>query len=93
MQLQQIEAEARQLQPDEQRKLAATLLEGPSGRVRDVIWIIVISGFALVLVGAFITLAIGVFTKDIKPELILTMFTSVIGFLAGLFAPSPVSGK
>ena len=68
----------------------------PSDKIRDVLWIIVIAAFAVVLVGSFSTLAWGVFhatTGSVKPELILTMFTSVIGFLAGLFTPSPVGNK
>jgi hypothetical protein len=62
-------------------------------RTRGALWIIVVCAFAVVLVGAFVVLAVGVFVKDIRPELVLTMFTSVVGFLAGLFAPSPVSAS
>jgi hypothetical protein len=42
------------------------------------------------------TLAFGVFIKAdgrVTPELILTMFTSVVGFLAGLFVPSPIANR
>ena len=64
---------------------------------RDRLYTIVVVAFSLVLVGAFATLAIGVFVAPsqggVTPELILTTFTTVVGFLAGLFAPSPGSRK
>ena len=67
----------------------------PTQRARDRLWLIVVTAFAVVLVGGFVTLALGVFLtpaqNGVKPELILTTFTSVVGFLAGLFVPSPVS--
>lgn len=74
---------------------AANGIGGPNSATRDKLWTIVISAFSIVLVGGFIALAIGVFApiqeKGVKPELILTTFTSVVGFLAGLFTPSPVA--
>ncbi|WP_263772959.1 hypothetical protein [Propionivibrio soli] len=67
----------------------------PTQRARDRLWLIVVTAFALVLVGGFVTLAVGVFQppaqNGVKPELILTTFTSVVGFLAGLFVPSPTN--
>jgi fatty acid desaturase len=71
---------------------------GPGQETSDKLWTIVVWAFAIVLVGAFLALAIGVFApiqgdKGVKPELILTTFTSVVGFLAGLFTPSPVAKK
>lgn len=69
-------------------------LEQPSVGVRDWLWVISITAFAVVLVGSFITLAISVFVAPsaggTSGQVILTMFTSVVGFLAGLFVPSPV---
>lgn len=88
--------------PEEKSKAAAQFnatlsttpaLGVPTQRARDRLWLVVVSAFALVLVGGFITLAVGVFLppaqNGVKPELILTTFTSVVGFLAGLFVPSP----
>jgi hypothetical protein len=82
--------------PPKEREEVAQLL-GPSGKTRDTLWLIVVSAFSLVLVAGFATLAVGVFqTKPSTPiasaELVLTMFTSAVGFLAGLFVPSP-AGK
>jgi VIT1/CCC1 family predicted Fe2+/Mn2+ transporter len=68
----------------------------PSQSIRDNLWVIVVASFALVLVGSFLTLAVGAFIPaagKVTPELILTMFTSVSGFLAGLFVPSPVANR
>lgn len=74
---------------------AANGIQGPGTETSNTLWTIVICAFSVVLVGSFIALAIGVFhpvqEKGVKPELILTTFTSVVGFLAGLFTPSPVA--
>jgi len=68
-------------------------LEGPTRQAGDMLWLVVVTAFAVILIGAFITLAAGVFVapaqNGVKPELILTTFTSAVGFLAGLFVPSP----
>ena len=60
------------------------------------VWKIVIWAFSIVLVGSFLTLAISVFvppaTGGTSGQMILTVFTTVVGFLAGLFSPSPVEG-
>lgn len=70
----------------------------PGEKTKDYLWTIVIIAFSIVLVGTFITLAIGAFQAPeqgaiTKPELVLTMFTSVVGFLAGLFVPSPAANR
>lgn len=90
--------------PEERHKAAAQFsatlgmapaMGAPTQRARDRLWLIVVTAFALVLVGGFGTLALGVFRtpaeNGVKPELILTTFTSVVGFLAGLFVPSPTN--
>lgn len=94
--------QAMQGRPQEEKKeiaqnMAAAAnggIGGPAPETRDKLWMIVVSAFAVVLVGGFIALAVGVFipiqANGVKPELILTTFTSVVGFLAGLFTPSPV---
>jgi hypothetical protein len=80
-----------------QLNAAANGITGPTPETSDKLWTIVVGAFSIVLVGAFLALAIGVFApiqeKGVKPELILTTFTSVVGFLAGLFTPSPVAKK
>ncbi len=80
--------------PEERQRLLREIagMPPPTPRARDRLWLIVVIAFALVLVGSFLTLSAAVFAIGGKasPELILTMFTSVVGFLAGLFVPSPV---
>ena len=85
------------LPPKERQALMHSLavLDKPSSSTRNVLWLIVIWGFVIVLVGSFFTLAVSVFVAPpenaTSGQLILTIFTSVVGFLAGLFAPSPVT--
>jgi hypothetical protein len=65
-------------------------------KVRASLWRLVVWAFAIVLVGSFATLATGVFLPaqgTVTPELILSLFTSVVGFLAGLFIPSPAQNR
>jgi len=72
----------------------------PNEPTKNAIWLIVVISFAVVLVGAAMVLGIGVFTpaqKDVfqltKTDTILTVFMTVVGFLAGLLTPSPISKK
>lgn len=81
---------------EEFSKQAMTELPPPDGPTNNKIWIIIVSAFAFVMVGSAIVLGIGVFievtdvTKRVaKSDTILTLFTTVVGFLAGLLAPSP----
>ncbi|HJT57196.1 MAG TPA: hypothetical protein VJ761_11925 [Ktedonobacteraceae bacterium] len=58
--------------------------------VINAIWIIIVISFALILVGAFITLAMAVFIYGkLSGDLLLTVFTTAAAFLAGLLTPSP----
>lgn len=75
-------------------------LELPTPPANDRIWLLIVGAFALVMVGSAAVLGFGVFsqvldvTKQItKSDTILTVFTTVVGFLAGLLAPSPVGKK
>jgi hypothetical protein len=75
-------------------------LPPPSQATNNAIWLIVVIAFALVMVGAAYVLGTGVTSKldasvqyVTKGETILTVFTTTVGFLAGLLASSPVKGK
>lgn len=71
-------------------------LAGPSQTVNDRLWLVVVCVFSFVLVGSFTTLAVGVFLPapgGVKVELVFAAFTSVVGFLSGLFAPSPMNSR
>jgi len=65
----------------------------PDGKTRNAIWLIVMITFALVLVVTAGSLVYGVVflqrTAD-NVQVILTIFTTVVGFIAGLFSPSPL---
>ena len=77
-----------------QAEVYGTAIGGPGPQARDKLWLIVVAGFSTVLVGSFLALAVGVFVPasgKVQPELILALFTSVVGFLAGLFVPSPAA--
>ena len=87
--------------PESQKEAVAQALSSripdPDPKTANKVWLIIIWAFAGVMVGAALVLSIGVFlgptTGVTKPDTILTLFTTVTAFLAGLFAPSPVSKK
>lgn len=77
---------------DEQKKkvVSSVTLPPPSMTTNNIIWLIVISSFAVVLVGSAAFMAIGWYNgKTFEPNLLL-IFTTVSAFLVGLFAKSPV---
>ena len=95
-----VEETAAQLSKPQQDEVAQALrgMPPPAEPTRNALWLVVVSGFSVVLVGTFLTIAIGMFKAPAegavtKPELVLTMFTSVVGFLAGLFVPSPTGNR
>lgn len=72
-------------------------LEPPTQKTNDAIWIIVICSFALVMLGSAYVLGSTVSTEIkagvsyvTKGETILTVFSTVVAFLAGLLSPSPL---
>lgn len=78
---------------------ATRTLPYPTSHPLNAIWLIVISSFALVMVGSALVLGLSVFHVSADPakqltksDTILTVFTTVVGFLAGLLSPSP-TGK
>jgi hypothetical protein len=66
----------------------------PTTPVADILWVIVVAVFGMIALGsaaAFVYLLVhSKIEPSIKPELVLSIFTSAVGFLAGLFVPSPV---
>ncbi len=73
-------------------------LPPPGPGARNVIWITIVFAFALVLMYSVWILGVGV-TSELKENVLyatksdtmLTVVTTVVGFLAGLLSPSPVS--
>jgi ABC-type uncharacterized transport system permease subunit len=84
------------LPPADRAAVVSAYFPQPRSRTADRIWLIVVCAFAVVLLGSFATLAVSVFTPvaegGTSGQTILAVFTSVVGFLAGLFTPSPASG-
>ncbi len=75
--------------------MAAPAVGLPSPSVVDAIWGRVVTGFLFVFVGAFIAITVNTYLGK-STETMLTIFTGVMAFLAGLLAPSPlkaVQGK
>lgn len=69
----------------------------PNPLTTNAIWIIVVCSFATVMLYAAYVLGSGVATPLVKEgiyvtrgETVLTLFTTVVAFLAGLLAPSPL---
>jgi uncharacterized membrane protein YfcA len=67
-----------------------SVLAPPTGETNNRIWLIIIGAFALVMVGTAAVLGIGLFLvapKDTqyitKADMVLTLFTTTVGFLAG----------
>ncbi len=82
------------LNTQDQTDIAQQLGLKPDRQVTDLVWIVIVISFALILVGAFVTLAIAVFTYGkLSGDLLLTVFTTAAAFLAGLLAPSPTQAK
>ncbi len=77
---------AQMLVSTDQREEVVEHIGTPHPSIVNHLWLIVIVAFAIVLVGSFLTLA-----WTAEPDVMLTIFMSVVGFLAGLFTPSPSS--
>jgi hypothetical protein len=82
-----------QLPPKELAELLR--LEPPEPATRNVVWLVVVATFSITILITACGLLYGVFVDQpaaplVAPELVLSVFTASVGFLAGLFAPSPV---
>jgi hypothetical protein len=84
------------LTPEEQADVAKALsLGNPDQSTSNKIWYIIIGAFSIAMLAAVFVLMIGRFRVApdgaVNSDMILTIFTTTSAFLAGLFAPSPVS--
>jgi hypothetical protein len=70
-------------------------LPDPDQKTSDKVWLIIISAFGGVMLISVLFLGFGMFITPVpngtKPDTVLTVFTTVTAFLAGLFTPSPGS--
>jgi hypothetical protein len=92
--LKNLAKEATQSLPSDER------MPVPYGPTKAAIWLIVVIAFAIVMVYAAYVLGSrldttpnGSYKYSASAEMILTVFTTVVGFLAGLLSPSPISRK
>jgi hypothetical protein len=86
--------------PDAERRDVASspslqaVLPKPDDQTLDFLWKVIVASFCLVLLGTVAALVFSMYRSPVdggaKPELILAIITTVIGFLAGLVSPSPV---
>jgi hypothetical protein len=79
-------------------QLPARPLDPPDAQTNREIWRVIVWAFAIVLVGAAAVLGVGVFVPKgdkvtTDSGTMLTVFTTVVGFLAGLLSPSPLASK
>ena len=77
---------------------AVRTVAGPDQATSDFIWQAVVVTFCAIAFGAAATIALialgaHLFGNGTSPQIMLTVFTSVVTFLAGLFTPSPVQGR
>ena len=82
------------LSPEDQQEVIR-VLQLPGRHTNDTVWLIVISAFAIVLVGSFLAIAASAFVRAAEAtsvQMILTLFTTAAAFLAGLLSPSPLQG-
>jgi hypothetical protein len=92
---------ASSLPSQEKKDVAKALrLPDPDNPTTNYLWRVVVTAFVLVMAGSFYVLAHrvleGISKADTNlyanPELILSVFNAVVGFLAGLFVQSPAKG-
>lgn len=72
---------------------AAGLLPAPSPETADKIWKQVVSALIIILLLSFVSLAVFLYFGIADSDKILTIFTSVLGFLGGFLVPSPIEKK
>jgi hypothetical protein len=80
------------LDSQEKRDLIKAL-GGPTQGVTDKIWMIVVIAFVIVFIGAFLSMAYYYKESNVNLDKLLTVFTTVSAFLAGLLAPSLVANR
>ncbi len=83
---------------DKQEIIDQVGLRSPGQKASDTLWLIIVCSFAFVLVGTFLGLAIGVLilgksAANAELQILLTMFTAAVAFLAGLLTPSPAQNR
>ena len=81
---------------EQANKFALVSLDRLPLQTQSNIWLIVVTAFALILVGVSAALCVGLFLPEIGNTLVsgdtlLSVLTLAAGFVGGLFTPSPTS--
>jgi len=74
------------LSAQDQMTVAGSLLQGPTQQVSNTIWLIVIWAFSIVFVLAAFMLFVSVYMGLDDTQIVLTVFTTVTGVLAGFIS-------
>ncbi len=106
--LSQVRADAMSLPSEERKQLAIeaggslnseekqdlrAALGGPTQGVTDKIWMVVVIAFVIVFVGAFGAIAYYYTNEKANLDKLITVFSTVSAFLAGLLVPSPIANR
>jgi len=71
----------------------AGLLPDPDATTVNLIWRVIVGAFVLALLGAVAVLAYNAVAQKPTAEVLVTIFTTAVGFLAGLLTPSPAQNR
>lgn len=84
-----------QLGTSAQRDVAqqTRLLSDPDARTVNFIWSVIVTTFVLTLLVAVAILAYNAVAQKPTAEVLITIFTTAVGFLAGLLTPSPAQTR
>src|ERR671910_2169841 len=83
----EIAATALQMLPPDKQQDVIGQIQGPTQKVSDRIWQWIVGAFAIVFVGGSGTLVASVFFLDVAQiQVLLTVFTTVAGILAGFIS-------
>ncbi len=72
----------------------SNVIPNPNPWITNYIWTVITTGFVLILIAAFLAIGWAVLfhlpNPPLPAETLLTIFTTILGFLGGILVPSPV---
>ena len=78
--------------PQSDQAAVSRALADPSPSMTDRLWLVIVGVFAAIAVGMAIAITAAVFWA-VQYDVLVTVFTTVTAFLAGLAAPSPIANR
>ena len=78
--------------PEVKRAALSVLVPAPGKTAADIVWIVLVAGLIVILVLAILGLT-HVLGHTVSDDKIVTIFTTVLAGLLGLFAKSPSGGS